>query len=324
MAGTAKGYNAAWEDAAKLVASKNFRGLRISCPKCRRQGTVFSKWIKGVSIKPLFVCHYNGNGHFRACELSEDYAASARRKIGIDRGDVIKSLRMGKAIILFSGGKDSLCLLHYLNKLAQSIGREIVALHVNTTAGFPEVESYVEEVCHYLNIPLTTVRPTHDYFELAKRWGIPGVKSRWCCETLKIVPIRRFIASLNGPKIVFDGIRAVESSIRATYVPIWFHPSFRSISVSPIFGWSDEKIMKYISKHDLPKSPASNLKGSSECWCGAYKNRSDFEKLLGVHPDIFDKLVDVENAQKGKYTFLFEDGVRIPLASLKVEKKSNK
>jgi 3'-phosphoadenosine 5'-phosphosulfate sulfotransferase (PAPS reductase)/FAD synthetase len=322
MAGTSKGYNAAWEEAAKLVTSKNFHGLRIICPKCRRQGTVFSKWIKGPSIKPLFVCHYNGNGSFRVCELSDSHAATARRKVGINRQDVIKSLRMGKAIVLFSGGKDSLCLLHYISKLAKSIGKEIVALHVDTTAGFPEVERYVEEVCHHLNVPLTKVRPVHDYFDLAKRWGIPGVKSRWCCQTLKIAPIRRFISTLEGPKIVFDGIRSAESSIRATYVPLWFHPSFRTISVSPIFGWSDERIMKYISKYELPRSPASKLKGSSECWCGAYRNRSDFEDLLGVHPDIFDKLIAVENAQKGKYTFLFENGVRIPLMSLRTNKKN--
>ncbi len=44
---TSKGYNAAWEEAAKLVTSKNFHGLRLICPKCRRQGTVFSKWVKG-------------------------------------------------------------------------------------------------------------------------------------------------------------------------------------------------------------------------------------------------------------------------------------
>jgi len=45
--------------------------------------------------------------------------------------------------------------------------------------------------------------------------------------------------------------------------------------------------------------------------------RSDFELLLNIHPEIFDKLVEVEKAQKGKYTFLYEKGERIPLASLK-------
>jgi len=36
-----------------------------------------------------------------------------------------------------------------------------------------------------------------------------------------------------------------------------------------------------------------------------------------VHRDIFDKLVEVEKAQRGKYTFLYENGERIPLSSLR-------
>ncbi len=45
--------------------------------------------------------------------------------------------------------------------------------------------------------------------------------------------------------------------------------------------------------------------------------RSDFELLQDIHPEIFDKLVKVEKAQKGKYTFLYEKGEQIPLTSLK-------
>jgi hypothetical protein len=36
-----------------------------------------------------------------------------------------------------------------------------------------------------------------------------------------------------------------------------------------------------------------------------------------VHPEIFDRLVDVEKAQKGRYTFLYENGKRVPLKSLR-------
>jgi 3'-phosphoadenosine 5'-phosphosulfate sulfotransferase (PAPS reductase)/FAD synthetase len=312
-----KGYAVAWETTAKVIVSKNFGGLRVSCPKCNKIGTLISKWIKGPPIKPLYVCHGEGNGYFKACDLDREQAIAARSKIAINREDVLKTLRMGRPIVLFSGGKDSLCLLHYLSRLGKRIRKEVTALHVDTTASFPEVEEYVRNVCSELGVPLITVRPLHDYFDLAKRWGIPGVKSRWCCETLKIAPIRRFFADLEGQKIVFDGIRSAESNIRATYIPIWYHPSFRCISVSPIFGWSDEKVKKYIELNNLPISPTAHLNTSAECWCGAYKCRNDFEALLNIHPEMFDKLVEVEKAQKGKYTFLFEKGVRVPLDSLK-------
>ena len=315
--GEKNGFDAAWEDAARVIAGKNLRGLQVYCPKCHRSGTLTSKWVKKSAVKPVYICHSNGNGYFKACELIEERAKAARKETTLTRDDVKKLLRMGKPYVLFSGGKDSLCLLEYMRGLAQSLGIQITALHGDTTAGFPEVEEYVKKVCKKLKVPLVTVRPQHDYFETAKRWGIPGVRSRWCCETLKVAPMRRYLSTVEGPKVVFDGIRAVESNIRATYVPVWYHPAFKCISASPLFRWSDQKVQKYIKQHNLPKSPAAELNTSAECWCGAYKCRGDFEALFDVHRDIFDKLVEVEKAQRGKYTFLYENGERIPLSSLR-------
>jgi hypothetical protein len=58
---------------------------------------------------------------------------------------------------------------------------------------------------------------------------------------------------------------------------------------------------------------------SAECWCGAYQGREDFEALLGIHPGTFDKLVDVERAQRGKYTFVFENGKQVPLVQIRAQ-----
>lgn len=311
------GYQPAWEAAVKSVAARGLAGLQTRCPKCHRAGTVISKWVKGTPIKPLYIIHTNGDGHFKACLLAKHQAASARSKIRITSKDVLKTLQMGKAFVLFSGGKDSLCLLEYIQRLGKQANKEITALHADTTAGLPEVEEYVREVCKRMAVPLKIVRPPYDYFDLAKRWGIPGFKSRWCCETLKIAPMRRFLKEVEGPKVVFDGIRAAESNIRSTYSPVWFHPSFRCVSVSPIFYWSDKKIENYLDRINLPESPTASLGTSGECWCGAYKRKCDFEILLKVNPEIFEKLVEVEKAQKGKYTFLYENRKRIPLSSLK-------
>jgi 3'-phosphoadenosine 5'-phosphosulfate sulfotransferase (PAPS reductase)/FAD synthetase len=209
-----------------------------------------------------------------------------------------------------------------MRKLGSRARVEITALHVDTTAGFPEVEEFVRDVCDNLAVPLITLRPERDYFETAKKWGIPGVRSRWCCETLKVAPIRRFLAGLSGPKVIFDGIRAAESAVRATYIPVWFHPAFRCFSVSPIFYWSHAKVDGYIARSGLPENPTAQLGCSGECWCGAYKSRVDFEALLELHPEIFDKLVDVEKAQRGKFTFLYENGQRVPLNVLRRRKKS--
>ncbi len=319
-----RGYDAAWAIAAKQIASRALYGLQVPCPSCRRSGTLISKWKPGTAIKPLYVVHTDGDGYFEACLLEPEQAAVARGEIGITSRDVLKTLRMGKPYLLFSGGRDSLCLLEYMREIGERAGVEVTAVHADTTAGFPEVERYVKEVCEMMGVPLVVVRPPYDYFDLAKRWGIPGVKSRWCCETLKIAPIRRYLATVPGPKVVYDGIRAAESSIRAKYVPVWFHPSFRSICVSPLFGWSDATVECYIRRNKLPENPTADLGTSGECWCGAYKCKADFEALSEVHPDIFDKLVQVEKAQRGKYTFIYEKGQRVPLGSLKAARNRPK
>jgi len=317
-------YEAGWADAAKQIASRALHGLELTCPSCHRSGTLISKWERGTAVKPLYIVHTNGDGYFKACALDDEEAAAARPKVRITSRDVLKTFRMGKPYLLFSGGRDSLCLLEYMRRLGERAGVEITAVHAETTAGFPEVEKYVKRVCKRMRLDLVVVRPPYDYFELAKRWGIPGVKSRWCCETLKIAPIRRFLAGVEGPKVIYDGIRAAESLLRAKYVPVWFHPSFRSVCVSPIFRWSDNKVESYIKRNSLPENPTAALGTSGECWCGAYKCRADFEALLDVHPDIFDKLVEVEKAQRGKFTFIYEKGNRVPLNSLKTSTKARK
>jgi 3'-phosphoadenosine 5'-phosphosulfate sulfotransferase (PAPS reductase)/FAD synthetase len=230
---------------------------------------------------------------------------------------------MGKPYVLFSGGRDSLCLVDRMSALARSVKRSVTAIHADTTAGFPEVEDYVRAVCDRLGVDLIVVRPHRDFFETAKRWGIPSPRSRWCCETLKVAPIRRHLETQAGPIVVFDGIRAAESRVRANYTPVWYHPSFRCISASPIFYWSDEQVVQYPRRRGLPESPAAKLNMSAECWCGAYQGREDFEALLAVHPEIFDKLVDVEKAQRGKYTFLFENGRQVPLTQVRKLFRSN-
>jgi 3'-phosphoadenosine 5'-phosphosulfate sulfotransferase (PAPS reductase)/FAD synthetase len=278
-----------------------------------------SKWVPKSPVKPLYVVHSNGNGYFKSCLLDVDESSAARAKVNVTARDTIKTLRLGKPFVLFSGGRDSLCTLEYMRRLGERAGVEITALHANTTAGLPEVEEYVRTTCANMKVPLVTVRPPKDFFGLAKKWGIPGVKSRWCCKTLKVAPMRRYLSEIDGPKVIYDGIRAAESAVRAKYVPMWFHPSFRCLSVSPIFGWSDGEVDGYIKRNELPPNPTASLGISGECWCGAYMCRTDFEALLKMCPDVFDKLVEVEKAQRGKYTFLYEEGNQVRLSSLRAK-----
>ena len=313
-----------WRAGIVFLLHLNLKGLQVRCPKCNGVGIPTPRWERGGKIKPLHVFHKNGRSEPDICPLDENEAQEVRGQVSLHEVDVETLLRNADPYILFSGGRDSLCTLDYLATMASSIARKITAIHVDTTAGFPEVTQYVKSVCQQLGVPLEIVKPEMDYFTMAKKWGIPGINSRWCCRELKIRPLAEFLAKMDDPKIVFDGIRAVESPIRAKYLPVWFHPSFNCLSVSPIFDWTDERLNSYFEERELPSNPFAELGTSGECWCGAYKRKADFEQLYLLHPEIYHKLVEVEKANKHGYTFVYDKGQRIPLADLEREIRHNR
>jgi 3'-phosphoadenosine 5'-phosphosulfate sulfotransferase (PAPS reductase)/FAD synthetase len=152
---------------------------------------------------------------------------------------------------------------------------------------------------------------------MAEQWGIPAFNSRWCCRELKIKPLATFLRGIQETKIVFDGIRAAESAIRAKYTPFWFHPGFGCLSISPIFRWSDAEVGAYIADNKLPQGDHLTLGTSSECWCGAYKTRSDFEALCRIDPELYGKLADVEANNRNGFTFVYEGGERVSLMDIR-------
>lgn len=312
---TKNGKGKYWKASLELMFNNNLKSLMIPCPKCNEEGLAITKWEKGLREKPLYVIHKKGRilyGCFIDCNTKD-----LRGNISISKKDLSKVISKTKSYVLFSGGKDSLCTAVYLNDIANIVGKQITALHIDTTAGFPEVVDNVKKVCKKIQIPLIIVQPKRDFFELAKKWGIPSFKSRWCCKELKVKPVRDFLSEIPGQKVIFDGIRAAESSKRKSYLPVWYHSTFRCLSISPIFLWNDVKIKSFIKDRRLSEFLNNKFDCSVECWCGAYKKRSDFENLLKVHPEIFNKLVEVEDAQRGRFTYIYEDGKQIPLKQLR-------
>ncbi len=305
-----------WRPIEGALSGVRLNGLRIKCPRCRKEGMVVTRWVKGLALKPVYVLHINKSKVEKVCKLNESQANRVRCIVTIKKCDIKKLMNGRKSFVLFSGGVDSLCVLSYLNKISDEVNCNLTAIFIDTTVGLPENIKYVKKVCRYLRIKLKIVKPKIDYFTLAEKWGIPSFRSRWCCRELKIKPIKEYLDKIKEPKVVFDGIRATESYVRKKYIPIWYHPGFKCISASPIFYWSDNRVSTYIHSNGLPKSPLHFIGSSTECWCGAYKRKSDFEKLYQLNQDMFHKLIKLEESNKNGYTFIYKNGKRIPLRSL--------
>jgi 3'-phosphoadenosine 5'-phosphosulfate sulfotransferase (PAPS reductase)/FAD synthetase len=298
------------------ISPLHLRGIRVDCPVCGEKGTAVSRWVKGLIVKPIYIIH-NRNGTVKnVCSLNEGEANQVRPIAKVYPSDLGRLLANARCFVLISGGKDSLATVVHTQKIAREVGADLQAIHVDTTCGFPEVTKYVRKICKQLNVKLKIVRPKRDFFEMAREWGIPNFRFRWCCRELKIKPIRDFLDNIKGPKAVIDGIRAEESNIRANYLPIWFHPGFKCISVSPIFRWTKKQVEKYVESADLPENPVRSLGCSAECWCGAYKRKADFLKLKEIKPELFDKLSDLETQSPTGFTFLYKNGEQLPLSKL--------
>lgn len=305
-----------WRLIEKEIRGIKLTGPKVFCPECNENGLVFTRWVEGLQEKPAYILHRNSKGIQKTCKLNSEEAASIKSQVKILKSDVKNFLSNRKSFALFSGGKDSLCLLAYLKEISDGTKIDLTALFIDTTVGLPENMKYVRKICKYLDIPLKIVQPKQNYFELVKKWGIPSLKYRWCCRELKIKPVRDYLATIKGPKVVFDGIRAVESRMRATYLPVWYHPGFKCLSISPIFYWSNEKVSAFINKNGIPKNIHHSLGTSTECWCGAYKRKSDFEELYSINPTMFKNLMEAEENNKSGFTFLYKGGKKIPLRSL--------
>jgi len=308
-----KNINEWWEPIGESFANIKAKGLRVKCPSCKETGIVISRWIRGPKQKPVYVLHRNTK---KVCRVDSNQFQIIRKDISIYESDIKNILNNRRSFVLFSGGKDSLATLAYLKSITNGSGKNIAAIYVDTTAGLPENTEYIKKVCRYLKVKLIIVRPKVDYFTLVKKWGVPSFRYRWCCRELKIKPIEDYLATIKQPKVVFDGIRAAESRIRKEYIPIWYHPSFKCLSVSPLFYWSDQDVISYINSSGIPKTMLHSLSSSTECWCGAYKTETDFRNLYDLNKKMFKKLAKVEKDNKNRYTFLYKKGRKIPLHSL--------
>lgn len=305
-----------WLPVVEAFDGVSLNGLTVICPRCKEPGLAITRWVKGPTLKPIYILHFKRKKVRKVCELTEVEAKEVRTKVKVLESDIKNLLSSRKSFILFSGGLDSLCTLLYLDMLNKNINSDLTAIYVDTTVGLSENTGYVKQVCEYLGVNLQIVRPKTDYFTLARKWGIPSFKYRWCCRELKIKPIKEYLNSIKESKVVFDGIRAAESNIRRQYIPIWYHPTFKCLSISTIFHWTDEEVIQCVNNNGIPKTFLHSLGTSTECWCGVNKTEADFKKLYNLDRDMFYKLSKLEEGNKNGYTFLYKKGQKIPLREL--------
>ena len=197
----------------------------------------------------------------------------------------------GKLPLAFSGGKDSLVILH----MALDINPNIPVIYSNTTVEFPETLQYVKQLKEEWAINLHVTNNDRSFFQMTKERGWAGHEDRWCCKPYKEEPAFQFMTQ-SGFEAEITGTTRTESIYRRSLSPIKL-PSKdpKIIRVNPIYDWNEWEVWRYIRENNIHYNPLYDM-GYRRigCWCCPLNGPSHYKRLKKTHPKLYNFLCNFE------------------------------
>jgi len=160
---------------------------------------------------------------------------------------IIWRLTKGKrAIVSFSGGKDSSVLL----EIVRRSDIDFLTYFNDTGLELPETISFVESIgCDIIG------KAGDSFWRSLDRFGPPARDYRWCCKVIKLMPTYRALKHLR-PGLTLVGQRRYESSARMRSPYLWRNdwlPGF--LTAAPLNDWSNLQAWLYIRIRGLRVNP---------------------------------------------------------------------
>jgi len=198
-------------------------------------------------------------------------------------------------------------MTHYLHSELSDTNVQLYVVFADTGIMLPCAKSFVMETCEKFGWNLTIVEG--HFFEKAEKNGMPRMKHRWCCWECKIKPISEFTKTLAPQRCEAVGLRRDESFKRSKLQnQIYYLKKGYVWKYAPLLDWTEQDILHYIHKHDLPMPPHYRLGLRETCMCGVYSNKQQMLILKARYPDLWDKIVQLEaKFKKGGAAFYFQN-----------------
>jgi len=230
-------------------------------------------------------------------------AATTELKIGLSKSleSRISAImaRHTRAIVGFSGGKESIAIAHMLEPYKDKV--ELV--WVNTGAMFPHMEEFVREYGRRFRLTELSSNQTQRFATA----GLPSrvvpianvpIKNRdnrerllindWmsCCFQLRTKPIYDYMVQV-GATLLIHGQRQED---QAYFSP---GPELQGAEVfAPLDDWSQQQVLDYIEAHSLQlPEQYPEVMDSLECWnCTATLSPERFKYMREHYPILLDRL----------------------------------
>lgn len=200
-------------------------------------------------------------------------------------------------IICFSGGKDSTALICW----AKENLAEFDTVFCDTGWEHPLTYAYIEEINQkHLGGKLITIKSDkYSGFEdmAVQRNMVPGVKSRFCTQELKIFPLHKFYDSIDDEVTSYQGIRADESHARSKMgEEEWCDDAGGYLMKRPLYHWTAEQCFELAAKHQIEPNPLYLLGAKRVgCWPCIMIGHVELKYLFANTPGLLERLQHLED-----------------------------
>jgi len=245
--------------------------------------------------------------------LSNIFELSLEEKVNISLKIIKKSLSYSKTpAVAFSGGKDSIVVLHLVRELMP----DVITIFDNTGVEFPETIKYVKTLAKEWNLNLIEAKPNTNFWRIISEKGYPiggrgsqfflkkmqeetGIKiGNKCCYELKEKPVKKLVKK-QKIDLIFVGNRVHESVMRkfnlADFGAIRFSSTYRAVISWPIFFFTEQDIWDYIQKYNLPINPLYKMGykrvGCWACMQDIFHKDNRILDLRENHPKLYRYLM---------------------------------
>lgn len=169
--------------------------------------------------------------------------------------EIIKQVleKYSKVGLGFSGGTDSLVLLHLVLPLKQDIS----VIFVDTQHEFPATYKFIDKIIKDWGVKnYKAVKANEDKFKkLKEKYGFKSPEfTEICCGYHKIAPMMKEIGN-RGFNAFFVGLRGVEHEERAQETFFSPRTNPKHIRIHPLLFWRQEDVLDYVKKFNIECNP---------------------------------------------------------------------